>query len=146
MADEFFYSGGLRFQCTRCSRCCRHTPGYVFLSEPDIARLSRHLGVSAEEFRRAYCRKVPLGIVTRISLTEKSNLDCVLWEKDGCSAYSARPLQCRSFPFWSSCLAGKEEWEKTAGSCPGIGEGPVHGREEIDTWLRMRIEERLLEA
>ena len=39
MGARVFYSDGLRFECTRCSRCCRHTPGYVFLSENDVERL-----------------------------------------------------------------------------------------------------------
>ncbi len=38
--EEVFYGRGLRFECTRCSRCCRHNPGYVFLSPVDLARLA----------------------------------------------------------------------------------------------------------
>jgi Fe-S-cluster containining protein len=146
LAKASFYDKGLRFGCTRCSRCCRHTPGYVFLSRSDVERLCGFLNVVRNDFERLYCRHVPLGIATRISLTEKPNLDCVFWESEGCSVYEARPLQCRSFPFWSSSLAGKAQWEGIARDCPGIGGGPVHSRKEIEKWLRMRAEEGLLEA
>jgi Fe-S-cluster containining protein len=145
-ARASFYANGLRFGCMRCSRCCRHTPGYVFLSEPDIEKLCGFLGIDRDEFNRSYCREVPLGIVKRLSLTEKSNLDCVFWENDGCSVYAARPLQCRSFPFWSSSLSSKTRWKEVARDCPGIGAGRVHSRGEIESWLRIRMEEVLLEA
>ncbi|HUX21603.1 MAG TPA: YkgJ family cysteine cluster protein, partial [Spirochaetia bacterium] len=35
-----FYQDGLRFECTRCDACCRHEPGYVFLSQTDLRRLA----------------------------------------------------------------------------------------------------------
>jgi len=145
-ARTSFYTNGLRFGCVRCSRCCRHTPGYVFLSEQDIEKLCAFLDIHRDEFYRSYCRQVPLGIVNRVSLTEKPNLDCVFWENDGCTVYAARPLQCRSFPFWSSSLSSKVRWKEVARECPGIGAGQVHSRGEIESWLRKRIEEALLEA
>jgi len=84
--------------------------------------------------------------VTRLSLKEKPNLDCILWENGGCSVYDARPLQCRSFPFWSSCVSSAEEWEFHAAQCPGIGTGPLHDRREIERWLAQRLNEGFLEA
>jgi Fe-S-cluster containining protein len=145
MPDAPFYDDGLRFQCTRCSRCCRHTPGYVFVSENDIARLSRFLGLARGEIIRRYCRQVSFGIVKRISFTEKQNLDCVFWENDGCSVYEARPLQCQSFPFWSSNVASRAEWEGWISQCPGIGQGRIHSKGEIERWLRRRVEEGFIE-
>jgi Fe-S-cluster containining protein len=140
-----FYSRGLRFECTRCSRCCRFTPGYVFLSERDLERLSSALALMRAEFLRQYCRKIAFGAIQRISLTEKPNLDCVFWKEGGCSVYEARPLQCRSFPFWSSCLSSRKEWEQTSRHCPGIGKGRLHDLEEIEGWLRMRAQEGFVE-
>jgi Fe-S-cluster containining protein len=146
MTDNVFYGKGLRFGCTRCSRCCRHTPGFVFLSERDVQILCGSLGIARGEFIRAYCRRVATGIAERISLREKKNLDCVFWEKDGCSVYDARPLQCRSFPFWGSNLSNRSEWETVARECPGIGGGMLHGRDEIEEWLVQREDEGLLEG
>jgi Fe-S-cluster containining protein len=181
MGDSVFYRSGLRFQCTRCSRCCRHTPGYVFLSEDDLRKLSAALGVTQREFLGTYCRSVAFGTVKRISLKEKPNLDCIFWEDEdpdaaagrrqlpvesrraepvteeqsgdsppgapvgGCSVYVSRPLQCRSFPFWSSSLASREEWGECAELCPGIGKGRLHTRKEIDRWLALRREAGFVE-
>ena len=146
LTGEAFYGSGLRFHCTRCSRCCRHTPGHVFLSRADLEALVKASGVDRGKFLRRYCRRVPFGPVKRISLKEKRNLDCVFWEKEGCAVYDARPLQCRSFPFWSSSLSSREEWEEIAAQCPGIGRGPLHPRGEIDRWLSRRLEDGLLEG
>ena len=69
----------------------------------------------------------PPGLARRVSLREKANLDCMFWENGGCSVYEARPLQCRSFPFWSA-LVSSEEWDLHAQQCPGIGKGSLHSR------------------
>jgi Fe-S-cluster containining protein len=144
--QKIFYCSGLRFECTRCSRCCRHTPGYVFLSSADLGRLAAAVALPRREFLRRFCRDVDLGLARRVSLKEKSNLDCILWENGGCSVYEARPLQCRSFPFWSACVASEEEWLSQAKNCPGMGRGAFHSREEIEAWLSMRASEGFLES
>jgi uncharacterized protein len=144
--QETFYESGLRFECTRCSKCCRHTPGYVFLSLQDLATMAKSMRLTKDEFLRRYCRSIDLGMARRVSLKEKANLDCILWENDGCSQYAARPLQCRSFPFWSACVASREEWENQAKACPGMGHGTLHPREEIDRWLAQREAEGFLEG
>jgi Fe-S-cluster containining protein len=144
--QKIFYSSGLRFECTRCSRCCRHTPGYVFLSPADLGRLAAAFALPRGEFLRTYCRDVDLGLARRVSLKEKPNLDCILWENGGCSVYEARPLQCRSFPFWSACVASEQEWLLQAKNCPGMGQGTVHSRKEIEGWLSLRASEGFLES
>lgn len=142
--QQTFFDSGLRFECTRCSKCCRHTPGYVFLSSADLERLAGTSGLSETEFLDRYCRSVDLGLAKRISLREKANLDCILWENGGCSQYESRPLQCRSFPFWSACVASREDWQIHAKSCPGMGKGTIHSREEIIGWLNRRVDEGFL--
>ena len=146
MDHDVFYRDGLQFGCTRCSRCCRHTPGYVFLSEADVDRLVPALGVSRQDFFQRYCRRVPFGLAERLSLREKPNVDCILWDNGGCAVYEARPLQCRSFPFWGSCLSSQEEWQLHARQCPGMGNGPRHSREEIERWIALRMKEPFIEA
>jgi len=146
MQPDVIYADGLRFECTRCSKCCRDTPGYVFLSEADIEPLAGALGLARQIFLQRYCRRVRFGPARRLSLKEKPNVDCILWEKDGCSVYEARPLQCRSYPFWSSCVSSAEEWQYHARQCPGIGAGPLHTREEIEGWLAMRTREPFIEV
>ena len=133
-----FYAEGLRFSCQRCSKCCRFEPGFVFLSEKDLSVLSGGMGMDTPEFIRLYCRKVS---GSRLALKEKPNLDCVLWDGGACCAYAHRPLQCKSYPFWHSHLSSCGSWENLACSCPGVGKGRVHSREEIELWLRKTEEE-----
>ncbi len=138
-----FYAGGLKFECTQCSDCCRHEPGYVFLSETDVVRIQSVLGLSRRKLLDRYCVGVSIAGIERLSLKEKSNYDCIFWD-DGCTIYAGRPMQCRSYPFWPSALASRDTWRTTARSCPGIGRGRVHTRDEIDTWLRLRETEPLI--
>ena len=147
MADPFYQStpdGGLRFDCTRCQRCCRLEPGYVFLSQRDLDALARSKSLSVEEFKEHFCRTVDVGGINRLSLTEKPNYDCVLWEDGACTEYEARPLQCRSFPIWDANLMSSDAWLEAAESCPGINQGPVRHAVEIDYWLSRRHEEPFL--
>jgi Fe-S-cluster containining protein len=147
MKQESFYADGLRFSCTRCSACCRYESGFVFLSKKDLTLLARELDMGYNEFTETYCRWVPWyeadgeeGDFERLSLKEKSNFDCIFW-KGGCSVYAARPLQCRSFPFWSSILASRGAWDIAASGCPGMNRGDLHGYQEIEARLGERSAE-----
>ena len=139
-----FYSEGLRFSCARCSRCCRHDPGYVFLSEADLELLTRVTALERDVFIAEYCRDVEINGRRRLSLKEKPNYDCIFWEAEGCKVYAGRPYQCRSYPFWHSSLGSRLQWESLRSSCPGVGEGNLHGRDEIEDWLRGREREPLI--
>lgn len=142
MADPSpWYSQGLRFQCTRCSRCCRHDSGYVFLSNRDIQLLCKHFSLSKHDFIQKYCQKVDFGFATRISLKEKDNFDCLFWEDGACSVYPVRPLQCRAYPFWSHQIATPQQWQELKDECPGVNVGPLHSREKIEEWLYKRRNE-----
>ncbi|MGL4524267.1 MAG: YkgJ family cysteine cluster protein [Spirochaetia bacterium] len=136
---DCFYENGLQFSCTRCSRCCRHVSGYVFLSKSDIVALHTHIDMSEEEFLNEYCRAVDYGQEVRISLKEKANFDCIFWsaEADGCQVYPVRPLQCQSYPFWSQILT-PIGWKNEANSCPGINTGKMYSAQEIEEILKLR--------
>jgi len=136
-----YFKNGLHFSCTRCSMCCRHDPGYVFLSEKDLTHLTDHFSMDRETFIATYCRTINVGGFSRISLSEQSNYDCVFWRNGACQVYESRPLQCRSYPFWDAHLDSQESWDEAATSCPGIGIGKLHTREEIIHWLHARRQE-----
>ncbi|MBR5672070.1 MAG: YkgJ family cysteine cluster protein [Spirochaetales bacterium] len=142
--EEPFYKDGLHFECQRCSGCCRFDSGYVFLSHQDLDRLASNLSLTQDEFLEKYCVKVDMGGYFRISLIEKPNYDCIFWRDGGCAVYEARPLQCRSYPFWEHQLESKEAWENVAKSCPGINKGALHSRQEIEEWLGRRKMEKLI--
>lgn len=135
-----FYHQGLHFECTQCHNCCRYEPGYVFLSESDIARLAKGKRMSRGQFLDAYCRTVRIGGAKMISLTEKPNYDCIFWD-NGCTVYEHRPLQCRSYPFWGVNLESESAWRELSAVCPGANRGKLHTRAEIEQWLKARHED-----
>ena len=115
-----FFQGGLNFSCKRCSHCCRHEPGSVFLSREDLSCLCKSFSLSMKDFISSYCRCVPYFDGTLVvSLQEKSNYDCIFWDQ-GCTVYNSRPVQCRTYPFWTGILDNETSWKDEARHCPGI--------------------------
>jgi Fe-S-cluster containining protein len=145
MPDDSFYAQGLCFSCTRCSVCCRFEPGYVFLSKTDVDILASFLSMDYNGFVAVYCRWINgyEGTV-RLSLKEKANYDCIFWKK-GCTVYSGRPKQCRTFPFWADILSSREAWDNAALSCPGIGKGKRYDRSYIESRLKERQADPVIE-
>ncbi|MBN2050047.1 MAG: YkgJ family cysteine cluster protein [Spirochaetales bacterium] len=139
--NDIFYSRGLRFQCLRCSRCCRFEPGFVYLSQADLARLAAFLGVSEKDFTEQYCRTVQGKNGPRLSLREKANYDCIFWSESGCEVYEVRPFQCKSYPFWDNYLSSQEAWNALETSCPGVNNGRLFTYEEIKQWKDLKKEE-----
>ncbi len=134
MVSDVHWAGGLPFECARCSACCRHEPGLVLLSREDLRRLMGRLGLDFSAFYAKYCRLVPLGGGSAISLRETKEYDCIFWE-NGCSVYDARPVQCRTYPFWPGVVDSRADWTREGRHCPGIGRGPVRNRGEIEEAL-----------
>lgn len=134
--DSFnsFYKTGLRFSCTKCSRCCRGTPGVVFLTENDLSRLCGWAQLSREQFVQLYCHWIENEQGEEIlSLRELQNYDCIFWKAGiGCEAYEARPVQCRTYPFWSQLLKDRAAWEHEKYRCPGLDSGAFHAESEIE--------------
>jgi hypothetical protein len=142
--EKLFYEKGLRFTCLRCSKCCRESPGYVFLSKKDLHLVSKACKKNVDEVIEKYCKIVHFNQITRLSLIEKVNFDCIFWEANGCAIYANRPLQCRSFPFWSANLESDQTWENVKLSCPGTGQGELHSQRTIQYWLDQRQKETFL--
>lgn len=127
-----FYEDGLHFECQRCSFCCGHSPGFVYLSERDLMTLCNHFKMTIGQFVEKYCRWADYYYGTKVlALQEKKNYDCILWD-NGCSAYLARPLQCSTYPFWSWMIADEKTWNECGQDCPGINKGKLWSREEIE--------------
>ena len=146
-----FYAQGLHFSCTRCSACCRHESGYVYLSGKDTLRLEEYIKISGKELTETFCRWIPAENGNEwLSLREKPNYDCIFWASDtleggGCTVYEARPLQCRAFPFWSAVVSSPKNWRITAASCPGANSGTLHSPASIEKWLALRQKEPIIE-
>lgn len=129
MSQQPWYKDGLRFECTQCGDCCTGAPGYVWVTGEEIQALAAHLQMGPDQFEQKYVRQVGV----RKSLVEFSNGDCVFFDGQArnCTVYSARPRQCRTWPFWQSNLKSPETWAETCRVCPGSGQGRLYQLEEI---------------
>ena len=139
-----WYAGGLKFTCTQCGNCCTGPSGYVWITEEEVERLAAHLNLTPREVLSRYCRKEGRRWTLKERRTPQGNYDCIFLadaevdrpkrrelaagealplRKRGCSIYSVRPLQCRTWPFWQSNLASPEAWESASQKCPGLDRG-----------------------
>jgi len=125
-----WYTDGLRFECSQCGDCCTGAPGFVWVSQAEIDAIAEEVGMASEQFEDTYVRKIG----ARRSLREFPNGDCVFFdtENKGCQVYGARPIQCRTWPFWDSNLKSEKSWKETCEECPGSGAGKVYSLEEIE--------------
>ena len=129
---ENFFKDGLRFECKRCSFCCGHSPGFVYLSQRDLDALCKHFDMTRGQFVQKYCRIADYYYGKKVlALKEKKNYDCILWDS-GCSAYEARPVQCSTYPFWDWMTADRKTWDECAADCPGMNHGRLWSCEEIE--------------
>ncbi len=111
----------LRFECQPgCTECCRQK-GFVYLSEPDIVRISAYLGLTPAAFESHYIYRTRHR--ARLRVPRAGN--CHFLFDGGCSIHEVKPAQCRIFPFWPELIESRREWRKTARYCPGMGKGPL---------------------
>ena len=133
MAAEKWYRAGLSFECTQCGNCCSGDPGYVWATQEEIGRIAAFLGRSDGWLDRTHLRRVGL----RYSLTERPNGDCIFLKREGgktmCGIYSVRPLQCRTWPFWTENLATPDAWNHAHHKCPGMNHGTRYTFVQIET-------------
>jgi Fe-S-cluster containining protein len=123
-----WYRDGLAFSCTRCGACCTGAPGYVWVSDEEIERLAEFRGETPEQFAAKFVRRVE----DRHSLIEKPGGDCIFWDKSaGCTVYNARPIQCRTWPFWPENVETPADWTHVRKICPGSGRGRLYSVDEI---------------
>ena len=125
-----WYRDGLQFTCSQCGDCCTGPPGVVWASEEELLEIAEYLGKPIGEIRLFHTRIVR----GRVSLTEYANGDCTFFDSKSrhCTVYAARPVQCRTWPFWNSHLTSDTAWKKVCEVCPGAGEGTFFSLEQIE--------------
>lgn len=134
-----WYSDGLEFECQQCGQCCTGAPGYVWLEDTDYKNMSEHLEITIEEFTRKFVRKTSKG---GYSLIEKENYDCIFFDKSkGCTVYEARPIQCKTYPFWPENMINKNEWNRLKRLCPGVNQKNLISFIEIEEKLSLATPE-----
>lgn len=135
MAKESLSLASLRFECTGCGACCRGRGDYwVEASRTEQRRIQRFLKVSWRWFRRRYVIEYEDGSE---GLQWQDNR-CVFLDRYGrCRIYSVRPMQCRTYPFWSEVVDSLASWRAAAKECEGIGRGAVIPLSQVRERLKL---------
>jgi Fe-S-cluster containining protein len=125
----------VRFTCQRgCINCC-NMEGFVYLTESDLKRAAKFVGMTPRAFEKKYVYRT----LFEMRFRKPRDKQCPFLLDHGCSIHPAKPTQCKTFPFWPELLEKPAEWRRTARYCPGIGKGPLI---QIGTALEMAEKQR----
>lgn len=127
VGKEKFYARGLHFECTGCGDCCKLGGGYVYPSLEDVGFAARHLDMSIQTFTDTY-----MHLHEGQWVFNNAGNNCIFYGEHGCTIYDARPIQCRTYPFWKANLKSKYRWKMIEEECEGVGQGRLYSYEEIE--------------
>lgn len=131
-----WWAKGIQFQCQGSGKCCVSRGGYghVYLTLEDRRDLANFFHLTTREFTKKYCIKSE-GYWALKDFTSA----CVFLKGKQCQVYEARPMQCKTWPFWPENMSAKA-WDKEVVSyCPGVGKGKVWEAKEIQSQLDKQI-------
>lgn len=135
MMGRYFFSEGIRFECSRCGGCCTGEPGIIRVTEAEILQIADWLKCSVEEIVQDSIERAANGYRIR----EREDGACAFWSDSGCGIYPVRPAQCRLYPFWFNLMRNPVVWEAEKKRCPGIGKGKWYTEDEILDLLALQI-------
>jgi len=138
-ARDVWYADGVRFECQLTGRCCTNhgEHAYVYLKPQDERRLARHFQISLRWMRRRYTQ-----LMDGWRILKNTGTACIFLDGKRCSVHAARPVQCRTWPFWRENL-DPEVWRREViGFCAGVGRGRLHCRQEIEALARAHDADR----
>ena len=83
------------YQCQRCTNCCRW-PGFVKLTDSDIAEISDFLGMDENAFIQSHTRLRPNR--DGLALIDQPDGACIFLDGGDCAVQPVKPHQCTGFP------------------------------------------------
>jgi hypothetical protein len=96
-----------------------------------------HLGLTWKWFRSHYLRH--LGDAGLVAADRSGS--CIFLDSTGrCGIYAARPVQCRTYPFWPELVSNEADWRREARRCEGINRGSVVPVSRIRRAVRVCLE------
>lgn len=81
-----------QIDCRACAECCRVSE--VEITDRDIDRLARFLGLSKPDFAAQYTSTAEAGEI----ILKRTSAGCVFLSGNDCTVYEARPANCERFP------------------------------------------------
>jgi Fe-S-cluster containining protein len=85
----------IRYQCERCTACCRW-PGWVRVDADEISAMAGELGLAEWDFIQRYTQLRPNR--DGLALVNRPSGECIFLEGRDCRVQSAKPRQCQAFP------------------------------------------------
>ena len=136
--DRPFYDKGLRFECQQTGQCCSNhgDHAYVYADLDERRQLAELLGMKTAAFTRRYCTKTE----GHVHFKDRDN-GCPFLDGPKCGVYTARPRQCRTWPFWPENMNAKTWNGEIAPFCPGIGKGRLYSPVEIESLLEEHVDD-----
>lgn len=108
--------------CDTCEgNCCIGESGNIWINKIEIEKLQEHLNISLEELKDKFLEKRGYKYSLKEIKLAEDNYACVFFDlnKKQCTIYEARPIQCKTFPFWDYFKNNKQE---VIDECPAIKE------------------------
>ncbi len=105
--------------CSSCQgRCCTGESGYIYVNKSEIEKIAELLHMQVNEFTKQYLFKKGYKYSIKEIIFNDSH-ECIFYNRDsnGCKIYDARPLQCKTFPFWDYY---KTRVDELSLECPGV--------------------------
>ena len=109
-----------RFTCRRCGRCCEGA-GLVHVKAEEVDTMAAALGLDPYEFTARYAR---LSANRRdLLLHDREDGACILLSAAGeCRVQSAKPQQCREFPYTWNYPGYEDRCEGMRAALDSLGE------------------------
>lgn len=128
--DEWWHDG-LAFSCTMCGKCChaRGDVASVYVNFEERKRLAQFLDLPKRDFDARFIRRDGDGH-RRLRFVDGH---CCFLEDSTCIVHEAKPVQCRTWPFWEELLESEQAYRRQVlDFCPGSqADGPVVPAESI---------------
>lgn len=122
MSKKVWFEKGLNFACTACGKCCLGKQTNVFVNPAEVKAAAAALNMQLFDFVDKYTEDREEANDKLLTSIKNVNGACALLgaDKKTCSIYRARPIQCRTYPFWTGNIIGEAEWKAEASRCEGI--------------------------
>ncbi len=85
----------VHYQCQRCTNCCRW-PGFVTVTQQEIAAIALHLGIDEHSFIQHHIRLRPQR--DGLALLDKPNGECAFLDGRDCRIQAVKPIKCAALP------------------------------------------------
>jgi len=139
-----------QFECQKCGNCCGAMEGITYIDIDEIFELGEKLPCSIKALLENYIdvsekiiRINKKEIKFKFFMIRQQKDACIFLQGPECRIYSARPFQCRQFPFWYELFNNKKIYREIQETCQGFGKGKKYTAEEIEQRLTQDNQYRL---